>query len=138
MKQQHSSETSDSSSFDSDSENEEDDSLRGMPLILLGVVFLMIIIMGCIVLYLLRRRKRLRERAMTLDEIGDASYIPLASGDIESTFGNENRKISNIQRSHTGDSIYDDGISEGQVLPLQTKTPCNEGAQDETTKNLSQ
>ena len=89
--------------------------------------------MGCIVLYLLNRRKRLREGANAVNEIFDAPYHALASEAEDRSFGERNGSRSDFKRKHTSDSLYDHAEEEGQVMPFTQDTPTVEGSGNETT-----
>ena len=128
----HSSDNSDSS------ENANASLENAVPLIVLGVVILMIIIMGCILVYLLIRRKRIR------DQIGNTpdAYVLLSDGVDENGrnmapggLANGNRSIDEpyFKRDQTKDSLYDNEDSEGLVKGQDTKN--EEGAGSVTMNN---
>ena len=111
-----------------------------IPLFVLGVVILMIIIMGCIVLYLLIRRKRMRGHLIGTNirtESNDIPYVSLSDGDdVErramdpggNVFGDDNIAESQFKRDRTRDSLYENEDMEGLVKDENTKNEEGSGS----------
>ena len=113
------------------------------PLIVLGIVILMIFVMGCIVLCLLIRRKRIRGKIMGTNartESHDIPYISLSGGDDadssamdrahpgRNVSGDDGIAESQFKRDHTRDSLYENEDMEGLVKEENTKNEEGSGS----------
>ena len=113
-------------------QREGNDSAAFIIFILFFGVMVVICIVGCTMMYILFRRRRLRDGAKVLNEISSTPYYALSSGDDDRALDDRNGTKTDFKRNQSEDSIYDDVQSEGQIIPLPENTPTEEGAGSNT------